>query len=648
MLHRRQGCHHVCCIIQHVFPKTQLPGHPPEPRLRGRLVAHLPRLLQRQLRLARSERHRFDVGIVELMDAFLQQGPAVLQVLHGQGGGVLGGDHQVHQGRHQHRDAVQSQALENLCLFDARIAAVLRQQRRSTKGRSHGANRGKGGRTLAHKNAQEDPNKGDEQVNHEVHGLAGGGQTGQDGRHDISQHQTLDAIQVAHQGGAHIHGDEEGHCAGDASGVWREHITEAEPAQDEGSEEGHQAARSVDHVGLLREAGEDGFEAVQLGRRRQLEVTSRHLLVHLICKALGLPNHLAEAVEQDVGDPDFLVDHLRAAFGHLLPRFAKEVHQCFIFLVDVFEAHLQRQHFGRRQGAIGGRLHQHLQRHFHGLQKCIHVWLHLTDQVSIFLPEVFCHGLLPGIPNDIKNTCCDVIHLRQHPAFHLRGAKAVALPPGRCQERLVLMGQTLEMSQPSNDLILDVLVGFVQGIVVHDRPHDFDHLHVGMELIFRHKGQGPARIGQKGCQHHRQHANTSAGKALRQDIFPKGPARSPGRNDVGLLRGVQELHPGPSEAAQREHLQGDGKLQADQQTDEDGARDHAAPEGQFRILQSVLDSIWKDGVHHPAQHGGHQTSLQTTSTGVERLTKAAAKVKNDKEAHAAVVNTQINEVVPQG
>ena len=40
---------------------------------------------------------------------------------------------------------------------------------------------------------------------------------------------------------------------------------------------------------------------------------------------------------------------------------------------------------------------------------------------------------------------------------------------------------------------------------------------------------------------------------------PKGPARSPGRDDVGLLRGVQELHPGPSEAAQREHLQGDGK-----------------------------------------------------------------------------------------
>ena len=25
-----------------------------------------------------------------------------------------------------------------------------------------------------------------------------------------------------------------------------------------------------------------------------------------VCKALGLPNHLAEAVEQDVGDPDFL------------------------------------------------------------------------------------------------------------------------------------------------------------------------------------------------------------------------------------------------------------------------------------------------------------------------------------------------------
>ena len=25
-----------------------------------------------------------------------------------------------------------------------------------------------------------------------------------------------------------------------------------------------------------------------------------------VCKALGLPNHLAETVEQDMGDPDFL------------------------------------------------------------------------------------------------------------------------------------------------------------------------------------------------------------------------------------------------------------------------------------------------------------------------------------------------------
>mmetsp|Transcript_884 Transcript_884/g.2040 ORF Transcript_884/g.2040 Transcript_884/m.2040 type:complete len:205 (-) Transcript_884:266-880(-) len=204
------------------------------------------------------------------------------------------------------------------------------------------------------------------------------------------------------------------------------------------------------------------------------------------------------------------------------------------------------------------------------------------------------------------------------------------------------------MPQPSNDLILDVLVGFVQSIVVHYSAHDFDHLHVGMELIFRHKGQGPARIGQKGCQHHRQHANTSACKALRQDILPNGPPRSPGWNDVRLLGGIQKLHPGPCEAAQREHLQGDGKLQADQQTDEDGAHHHSAPEGQLRIVQTLLDSIWKNGVHHPAQHGCHQTSLQTTSTRVEGLTKAAAKVKNDKEAHAAVVNTKINEVVPQG
>jgi len=30
------------------------------------------------------------------------------------------------------------------------------------------------------------------------------------------------------------------------------------------------------------------------------------LLVPGVCKALGLPNHLAETVEQDMGDPDFL------------------------------------------------------------------------------------------------------------------------------------------------------------------------------------------------------------------------------------------------------------------------------------------------------------------------------------------------------
>mmetsp|Transcript_884 Transcript_884/g.2039 ORF Transcript_884/g.2039 Transcript_884/m.2039 type:complete len:299 (-) Transcript_884:1388-2284(-) len=274
MLHGRQGCHHVCCIIQHGLPQTRLPGHPPEPRLGRCLVAHLAGLLQRQLRLASSERHCFDVGIVKLMDAFLQQRPAGLQVLHGQIRGVLRGNAQVYQGGHQHRDAVQSQALENVRLLDAWIAAVLRQQRRSTEGCRHRANRGKGGRTLAHKNAQEDPNKGDEQVNHEVHGLAGGGQTRQDRCHDISQHQTLDSIQVADQSGAHIHGDEEGHGAGDASRVWRKYITEAEPAQDEGTEEGHQAARGIDHVGLLGEACKDGFEAIQLWRRRQLEVTS--------------------------------------------------------------------------------------------------------------------------------------------------------------------------------------------------------------------------------------------------------------------------------------------------------------------------------------------------------------------------------------
>ena len=45
----------------------------------------------------------------------------------------------------------------------------------------------------------------------------------------------------------------------------------------------------------------------------------------------------------------------------------------------------------------------------------------------------------------------------------------------------------------------------------------------------------------------------------RRSKSPHGPPRSPGWNDVRLLGGIQKLHPGPCEAAQREHLQGDGK-----------------------------------------------------------------------------------------